>query len=283
LSNAIKILLETRHLYQKVSVPSEEALALAFAKVASHNPSTQHLATRLREAGIEPIHCILPADRTRTNAARQGLGWVGLALKLENIKILCPDCGQREAFGPIWMTDANHEKTVYSVGGAITASPEFAFQLFTFMFQCLVCKKSFTSFLVRLEGWSLTLEGRSPFEELEIARFIPKRESKYFRDAVIAFNAGKTLAAIFYLRVFLEQFGRRKTQLTGRETGETIMNAYAETLPVRLRDEMPSLGLAYSDLSQAVHAAEENAELFVKVRENIERHFDIRRVHRIPN
>jgi hypothetical protein len=42
---------------------------------------------------------------------------------------------------------------------------------------------------------------------------------------------------------------------------------------------MPSLGEWYEKLSEALHSAKEDSELFESAREKIEKHFDIRRVH----
>jgi hypothetical protein len=94
------------------------------------------------------------------------------------------------------------------------------------------------------------LRDRSQREHVEVPAYIPKDEKKWFRDAIIAFQSGKVLAALFYLRTFLEQFARRKTNLQNdRKTGDEIMAAYSQTLPDNLRDSMPSLGEWYDKLS----------------------------------
>lgn len=80
------------------------------------------------------------------------------------------------------------------------------------------------------------------------------------------------------MRIFIEQFARRQTGLSGKKTGDEIMSAYAETLPAQHRPYMPSLREWYEKLSQAIHGAKEDEELFEEARKEIERHFDIRRV-----
>jgi hypothetical protein len=110
---------------------------------------------------------------------------------------------------------------------------------------------------------------------------LPKSEKKFFRDALIAYHGGKTLAALFYLRTFLEQFARRVTGISGRETGESIMESYAATIPLNLRSTMPSLGEWYGKLSEALHLAQEDANIFEEAMEQIIHHFDLRRVHRL--
>jgi hypothetical protein len=72
--------------------------------------------------------------------------------------------------------------------------------------------------------------------------------------------------------------------MKGRETGDEIMEAYSGTLPNAQRDQMPSLREWYGKLSAPIHTADEVAadNLFDPAREEIERHFDIRRVFKIP-
>jgi hypothetical protein len=95
-------------------------------------------------------------------------------------------------------------------------------------------------------------------------------------------HGGKILAALFYLRTFIEQFARRVTGTTGKETGDVIMERYSATLPANQRNMMPSLREWYGKLSEALHEAREDENLLEAALEAIENHFDIRRVHKIP-
>lgn len=147
---------------------------------------------------------------------------------------------------------------------------------------CQSCQRTTAAFLVRRNGWDLELHGRSPIEELEIPKYIPKLEYSLFRDSVIAFNSGKVLAALFYLRAFIEQFARRLTGKTGRITGDEVMTAYSEGLAPALRDLMPSLREWYDKLGVPIHAAKDDTEVFQSARTAIEKHFEIRKVHAIP-
>jgi len=119
-------------------------------------------------------------------------------------------------------------------------------------------------------------------EEIELPSFLPKHESSLYRDALIASNSGKVLAGLFYLRTFIEQFARRVTGMTGRATGEEILDAYYKDLPPQHRDYMPSLREWYEKLSEAIHEAREDETLFASAKPNIERHFEIRKVFSIP-
>ena len=162
------------------------------------------------------------------------------------------------------------------------ASPASQFQLLSLTYECQRCKNSLVSFLVRRNSWHLVLDGRSPMEHIEVPPFIPKVEQSFYRDAVIAVHGGKTLAGLFYLRTFIDQFARRQTGKTGKVTGDEIMDAYNGLLPASLKDQMPSLREWYDKLSDAIHAAREDDRLFEEARTAIESHFDIRRVFKVP-
>ena len=71
------------------------------------------------------------------------------------------------------------------------------------------------------------------------------------------------LAALFYLRIFIEQFARRVTGKTGKVTGDKIMDAYNETIPPKHRDSMPSLREWYDKLSAPIHEASDDAETII--------------------
>ena len=118
-------------------------------------------------------------------------------------------------------------------------------------------------------------------EEIQLPSFVPKPERHLYRDAVIAFNAGKTLAALFYLRSFIEQFARRIIGEGGKRTGDEIMEDYGKTLPVAQRDSIPSLREWYGRLSEPIHAAKDDEEVFSGAKEAIDWHFDIRRVYKM--
>jgi len=149
------------------------------------------------------------------------------------------------------------------------------------VYQCQRCFGKPEGFLVRRELWILGLHGRSPIELVEVPAYIPKAESWLHRDAVIAFNSGKILAGLFYLRTFIEQFARRVTGLTGRVTGDEIMDAYYKGLPAPNKDQMPSLREWYDKLSEALHSAKQDVALFETAKAQIEKHFDMRRVFEI--
>jgi hypothetical protein len=203
-----------------------------------------------------------------------------------NVKLFCRACQRREAYRCLLAKDVTSELDYAYHTGQFTPPLNIRkdFQLFVFAYRCEGCagKGKPEAFLLRREGWTFSLDGRSPIEHVEIPGFIPEKERRLYRDAVIANNAGKTLAAIFYLRSFIEQFSRRVTGLTGKQTGDEITSAYATTLPEHLRDTMPSLKEWYEKLSIPIHEAQDDDKTFEAALERINKHFEIRKVHEIP-
>jgi len=254
----LKELLETKHLYQKVSIDPKGIVAHARSRVVQldHIQAFENWSrTDLPLTILSPaLHELLgpPHDEPL------------LTLILTNVKLCCQTCGRREAFVPQWNASFPSDGT---------RAPGFQVLLLTY--QCQGCQTTPEALLVRRRAWELELHGRSPMEQVEVPKYIPKPEYNFFRDSVIAFNSGKVLAGLFYLRSFLEQFARRVT-------GDEVMSEYGKTLPPTLRDSMPSLRDWYDKLSEPIHAAKDDSETFEAARAEIEKHFDIRRVHAIP-
>jgi hypothetical protein len=277
MSEQLKLLLETKHLYQKVSISPEKLLAAFRQRVApgSRRPFEELTQELLASASFTP------ANRQLFVLGKDDFKQPLLTLLLDGLKVFCAECDAREVANPIWYSDLKNDLLKLYSRGELQAPPPSSFQMFLLSYQCQRCRGNPQAFLVRRHGWQLILEGRSPIEDIEVPPFIPKQEERFYRDAVLAYNSGKTLAALFYMRTFIEQFARRQTRITGRVPGEEIMEAYNTTLPLENRGQMPSLKEWYERLSVPIHSGEEPADLFEQARLEIERHFDFRRIFRI--
>jgi hypothetical protein len=104
---------------------------------------------------------------------------------------------------------------------------------------------------------------------------IPKPVAEYYHSAVVAHQSGETLAAIFFLRVLIEQWVR---PLGPNEKADRCLARYMEQLPTDFKERFPSLPDAYSKLSDSIHSADANGDLYEEVRASIVKHFDARRV-----
>ena len=278
MSEQLKVLLETKHLYQKVLISPEKLVAAFKQRVA---PASLRPFEELTKELLASVSFI-PAKEQLFREERDGPRKAEFTLLLSGLKLFCSDCNGREVANPIWFGDLKNEllKLYMHREESLTLPPP-SFQLFLLSYQCQRCRSAPQAFLVRRHGWQLILEGRSPIEHIEVPAFIPKQEERHFRDSILAFNSGKTLAALFYLRTFIEQFARRQTGTTGRATGDELMEAYNRMLPPETRDQIPSLKEWYERLSAPIHSAEQPHDLFEQARAEIERHFDFRRLFRI--
>jgi hypothetical protein len=281
----LKLLLETKHLYQRVSLQPDAILAdltpvepaTPFGRIGpSEKAEFEESVASFFSQPLRLAEDLLYEDKQLIRC-----------LVVSNVKLFCTKCGGREVFRPVWFADVTNQMVRSGEEKADKANVEASFhslQLFVLVFQCQRCEGIPEAFFLRLEEMNLVLEGRSPIEHIEIHSTIPKRDAKWFRDALIAHQSGKTLAGLFYLRTFVEQFGRRLTgMLDIKETGDVILSAYSETLPPKVRDSAPSLKDCYDKLSEAIHGAKEDAELFESVRAKIEKHFDFRKLYEVAD
>lgn len=268
LAESLRTLIETKHLYQRVKV---DLVGIA-------GDASGAIPERLYNQNI------VVADVSFETLDSTGSSNT-LILGVGNVKTFCTKCDSREVAAPVWCRNLNSEieQPQFVTGGPQGWPRTAADQVFVLAYQCQRCLGEYDVYTVRWANWQMSLDGRSPMEHIATPNYVPKRERNLFRDALIASHGGKTLAALFYLRCFIEQFARRQTGMTGKATGDVIMAAYAATLPPAQRDLMPSLKQQYDSLSEAIHAVREDAELFERSRKDVEKHFEIRRVFEIPD
>jgi hypothetical protein len=276
----LKLLLEGRHIYQHVVIDGEE-LVLPW-KVRAQ---TSALGIVRDEPDFDRQNFTLGStELSLVEVGGAGEEYSVLTLVVENVKLFCSECGASEAFMPVWFQDLTNElekgqRHSYRTGPDVRLPA--GFQLFAILLQCQRCTGKPEAVLIRRDGWRLSLHGRSPMEHVDVPKCIPKEERHLFRDAIIAGNGGKTLAGLFYLRAFIEQFARRIVGETGRRSANELMDDYGKTLSEQHRGLMPSLRDWYEKLSQPIHAAKDDENLFEEARAAIEQHFEIRRVFKM--
>lgn len=122
--------------------------------------------------------------------------------------------------------------------------------------------------------------GRSPIEHVDVPEHLPSgRVRDYYSGAIVAHQSGQTLAGLFLLRTFIEQWV--KSLGAPHEYADKAIEWYMDTLPHFFKAAFPSLRDLYGELSIAIHAANASAELFDGTKRKIDKHFDGRRVHEI--
>lgn len=276
--DALRLLLEKKHLYQSVTlnraelkseaegfetadnVPLDAAIDLALdSKWYAHDEISIQRIGRFGEPSIEDVP-------------------LSIGLYVDFIKTSCSTC---ETVMPFNLVSAVDVYRPQSHGFVRSCSEQ---QDFLFFYECQSCKSAPDSFLVRRRREKRTLCGRAPIEFVEVPRYVPKEMRRYFSGAVVAFQSGQTLAGLFLLRVLIEQFARstiRKDGKKGALKADEVLQEYAAGLPVDFKSRFPSLRETYATLSKAIHAAEDSSTVFNESLASIDRHFDARRVFEI--
>jgi hypothetical protein len=257
----LKILFQNYHLYQTITID--------YNHIVNKFPNRDKLKIVINQDFINVVNREWVPTEPSTNP---------ISFIVPDIKIYCSECKEREAF--------NHKLTIDPIIDSDRLSKikgNNTVQNFIFVYECQVCKSSPVVFLVRRTGMDLKICGRAPIEHIEVPKDIPKDIRQYYSDAVVAYNSGKTLAALFYLRVLIEQWAIIKTSYKPekKEDQYQLLEKYMETIEPKYRDIMPSLSEVYSKLSADLHSATGSSKLFNEMLEMINKHFEIRRAHGI--
>ncbi len=272
ISAALKTLLESKHLYQKVSVDSQAVREAFLPKVESRikeHGNTGHFSL---DAALVPWIC--STDQLRmVNFLTPGSNTTpSVVFAPPDVKLYCSrTCKRREAFNLVSASLAAEKARKRF------EKPE---ELYILTYLCQSCKSVPDAFMVRRQGEKLQLVGRSPMEHVEVPDVIPKQIETYYSGAVIAFQSGQSLAANFMLRTACEQWARKWADPTDRADG--ALEKYMAALPGTFKAHFPSLNDIYTQLSADIHAATGSETLFTEMTEKLVEHFDARRLYKLP-
>ena len=257
LTACLKLLLETKHLYQSTTIEIENL----DTHVTSKWPGFL--------AGLKTDWNI------RDNAASAAGGQrYDITLKVPDVKLFCHTCNRVEAFNSISSQE-------FTRRGGFEPQPEAeidAIQVFVLSFLCQSCKGVPEIFLVRRQGLKLTLCGRAPMEVAEVPTVIPKIVRQYYSGALVAHQSGQTLAGLFLLRTLIEQWTRSQVTEPHPPRADELMDKYMALLPDDFKRRFPSMRVLYDSLSADMHGAVGSAPLFESARADIVKHFDARRL-----
>ena len=203
-TRAIKELLSDKHLYQSIAIDvgfldvmARHQLALAesiaarpsmLGAPARHVDSLDQFRTKLNKVLQMGWHVCLPNQSVPPMASKTSGEIESPRVRLPTIKTVCANqnCGEKGPFNPIEVVTTN-------------CRPQGSDQSFYLTYQCQNCIGSPVHFLIRRRGIKLTLCGRDPMEEVEVASVIPKANAKHLRDAMVAHNSGQTLRRVLKL------------------------------------------------------------------------------------
>jgi hypothetical protein len=272
ITESFKNFLETKHLYQSIQIDISPILKKVESSCKADTFYGQKTLASFNDfislpwvTTIGTQSLPLPGPRSDENFVR---------VNLPTVKVYCDLCKRKEPFNPFTVRFSETQKCVTYP----SQENQKVSQVFFLEYQCQSCKGHPEIFVVRKEGYRISLHGRSPMEVYPCPKVIPKNFRKFFSDSVVAFNSGQVLAALFLVRTFVEQFTRFETNATDTQLADDVLSAYMARLPNDFKQRFPSLKKIYSDLSSAIHKAESDDALFTEVQDEIIKHFEARRL-----
>lgn len=268
ISHAMRSLLETKHLYQAVTVPHEGLVNELRAKVMGEYQSAfDALVNPIMKRAWVPLaglNALPPSSMTKSLNT--------LHFTAPDAKLFCARCDRVEAFNSVSAFDILEPGVLIKTAGIA--------QIYALSLRCQSCKAVPEVFLIRREDAKLILSGRSPIEHVTVPTDIPKRVRQYYSGGVVAHQSGQTLAGLFLLRTLIEQWVRPLG--TAEERADVLLDRYMSMLPDDFKGNFPSIRDLYGKLSACLHKAEASAELFDVARACIDEHFDARRLFKLP-
>jgi hypothetical protein len=277
IANAIKLLLEEKHLYQNVEIEPldnvfvEQQIKELFSAIKLQNLQNYSEFIKTLFSEIEW-------------AIRNPFGQKSLPMNLQSdnvnasiefipptVKLFCRNCKRIEAYN-------------FQYGGDLLKDNFSDFtteQVFSLAYQCQSCKSKPEIFVLHRNKLKLIQSGRVPMEEIETPACLPKKQTEYFSDAIIAFNSGQTLAGNFLLRVFIEQYVRSVSSISNSTNIDELFSNYSKNLPDDFKQRFPSLKTIYDKLSNDMHLANASKDIFNESRNDIVIHFEAKKLYKI--
>ena len=267
INDGFRDLLENKHLYQNVSLNTSALVDQVKKQFKIKKADDEHQYLRI----------LLPLQKQ--NWALD-LGDVDeLSISVPTIKIYCSTCNRIEPFNS-YPNKTTEKHVVINYPQKDTGAINH--QLFVIEYECQSCKGLPVVFMIQRNNLKLYLVGRYPIESTPVPDVIPKSHRKFISDAIIAHNCGQTLAGLFFLRVFIEQYTKKHSDKKELKADQLIEN-YMKQLPKDFKNRFPSLSKIYSELSYAIHRADASVKLFDKTIEEMVEHFDAKRLFKIKD
>ena len=150
-------------------------------------------------------------------------------------------------------------------------------QIFQPVYRCEVCRTMIYSVLVHRIGLRLHLCGFAPRRESLTSRSVPQHLVAILSDAEQAIAENDVFAGFYHLRTLLEHYLKQRngTPLSDQIRGEELISKHYATLPVQWRSVLPSISDAYTTLSENLHARKGEVEDFNRLRDRVCDHIDM--------
>jgi hypothetical protein len=278
ISEGFKFLLEKKHLYQNYEIKLPEfdsSVKLVESLLQSVSQEQVEITTRLLLGSCAKNPWTV--NKSATNSFKRTIitgvrdeDSSSILVSFKTIKSRCPICDEIEPYNFI---EGNEVLKVFA-----DSNPT---QVFILNFQCQSCKSNPEVFLIRRNGMKISIHGRSPIEAIKVPSYIPKNQTGFFSDAILANQTGQHLAAVFLLRTIIEQYVRSVSNDMVSQNIDELFKKYGDLLPNVFKQRFPSLKTVYDRLSIAIHSAEASEECFEENKSDIEWHFEAKRTFRL--
>lgn len=128
-------------------------------------------------------------------------------------------------------------------------------EVFVFYYKCALCRSQIIVSMVKRQGFTIQLCGRSERQYLPTPAVVEKRFRSIVGDAMSAAAENDTYAAFYHLRTFLEHYIKDRLAIAVPEQirGDELCARYSKSLDPRMSSGLPSLGVIWQDLSKYMH------------------------------
>ena len=266
-TEAFRVLLNTKHLYQHVAISSDAVGKRLTPTLQRMFVSQQDFEYQLAKTMHPLFGYWYPAWQSGQNAPVLPREVMIFELPT-TVKAFCERCEEAQPFNP----------APPSLGFPYVKMRRENEQVFSIPYLCQGCKDFRLTFMVMRRDFKLTLTGRSVIEHVQVPPYIAKDVARYYSGAVIAYNCNQVLPALFMLRTLIEQHMRSRLAPAEYENAIELCEAYQRALDDAFKEQFPSLPDIYGKLSDALHEAQENENLFESEIERIRRHLEALRV-----
>jgi hypothetical protein len=274
ITEGLKALLETQHMYQSLLVDFEPIIkGIDDIGLSMRRINELEVATRVVKVPWLPVLNRLSSSVTAPREKPEG----PLEFICPDVKLFCDRCHRVEAFNCRSAQEVFCQSMV-----AMPGKPEQTIQVFVFSFVCQSCKGAPEAFMVRRESPFLILVGRAPMECLDVPSFVPSDLRKFFGEAHVARHSGHFLAANTLLRCLIEQWVKKTISREIIGDFQPLVEEYANCLPPTFDKHFPTLAETYARLTNDVTNAVGSPEVFDVAIEEITTHFDARRLMKMP-
>jgi hypothetical protein len=274
ITERLKSLLETQHMYQSLLVDFEPIIkGIDDIGLSMRRINELEVATRVVKVPWVPVlNRLNPAGNPPREKVEGPLEFV-----CPDAKLYCDRCHRVEAFNCRSAQEVFCQSMV-----AMPGKPEQTVQVFVLSLVCQSCKGVPETFLVRREGPFLIMVGRAPMERHDVPPFIPACVRKFCEEALVARHSGHFLAANALLRCVIELWVKKVTGLETDGDAQPLVEEYANGLPPTFDAHFPTLMETYASLKSDVTKGVGSAEVFDSAIEQIATHFDARRLLKMP-